>query len=608
MGSKLSRRNALQLMTTQAAALTVSRAFGERPFAKPAPNVIIVLLDDVGYGDFSCLGNPVIETPNMDKLHDRSVRFTDFHVSPTCSPTRAALMTGRYNNATGVWHTIMGRSLLDPKEVTMAECFRSSGYRTGIFGKWHLGDNYPSRPQDKGFEEVVVVGGGGIWQTPDFFGNDDFDGTYWHNGKFQKYPGYSTDVWFDQSMQFIETAKKENKPFFCYLATSAAHEPTWAKEKDTAPYVGVTGLKKPGFYGMITNADENMGRLVKFLDRHQLTDNTILILATDNGGADGVNVFNASMRGKKSSPYEGGHRVPCFVSWPLGNMKPDRDIPTLTAHIDILPTLVDLCGLHNHGKDVHGKSLRPLLQIASAAWPERTLFTDSQREEQLVKWRNTAVMTQRWRLVNVSKDNDPPKLELYEIRKDPGQQDDIAAANPDVVQSLSKEYDTWWGMVSARGDEFVRIVLGNDAENPAYLTSMDWHGDALEVWNQHQIRTAPVANGSWAVDIGRAGRYRFELRRWPREVDLPIGAAYVDARPNREKAPGVGVNAVKARIMLGNIDQTKSISPSDKFAEFAFDLPKGPAELRAIFYDESGTERGSYYLYAHRSIVSSQPT
>ena len=601
MESKLTRRTALQLMATQAAALAVPRVFAEKQPAKALPNVIIVLLDDVGYGDLACLGNPVIKTPNIDSLHERSVRFTDFHVSPTCSPTRASLMTGRYNDATGVWHTIMGRSLLDPREVTMAECFRSSGYRTGLFGKWHLGDNYPCRPQDKGFQEAVLIGGGGLWQTPDYFGNDDFDGTYWHNGKFQKYPGYSTDVWFDQAMNFMEASTQEKKPFFCYLATSAAHIPTWAKEKDEQPYLHVPGLRSPGFYGMIANADENMGRLTRFLDEKHLTENTILIFATDNGGDDGVEVFNAFMRGRKASAYEGGHRVPCFVSWPAGNLKPGRDVPTLTAHIDILPTLADLCSLRNRGKDVHGASLRPLLQPSVAAWPERTLFTDSQREESLIKWHNTAVMTQQWRLVNVSPEKDSPvKLELYDIHKDPSQQNDIAAAHPDIVQSLAHQYDAWWKIVSKNGDTFVRIVLGNDAENPSYLTCMDWHGDAGKVWNQHQIRSAPVANGFWAVDISRAGRYRFELRRWPREVDLPISAPYVDAQPNREKARGIGVNAAKARIMIGTIDQAKPVTPQDKFAEFVLDLPQGPAQLRTTFYDSAGTERGSYYLYAQR--------
>jgi arylsulfatase A-like enzyme len=169
---RISRRTVLQLIAAEMATRSAGNAIG---FAQPRtepPNVVLVLLDDVGYGDFACLGNPVIKTPNIDSLHARSIRLTNFHVSPTCSPTRAALMTGRYNDATGVWHTINGRSLLNPNEVTMAQCFQSSGYRTGIFGKWHLGDNYPSRPYDLGFDEAIVCGGGGINHTPDYFEND----------------------------------------------------------------------------------------------------------------------------------------------------------------------------------------------------------------------------------------------------------------------------------------------------------------------------------------------------------------------------------------------------------------------------------------------------
>ena len=356
----ITRRTALQLIAGQALATQVT-------FAKPAkvqkraPNVVFVLADDVGYGDFACLGNPYIKTPNIDSMHARSVRFTDFHVSPTCSPSRASLMTGKYCNSVGVWHTIMGRSILQPGVATLADCFKSSGYRTGLFGKWHLGDNYPCRAQDRGFDEVVVCGGGGIWQTPDYFGNDDRNDSYRHNGRFEKYEGFSTNVFFDQAMKFMAAAQDASQPFFCYVPTTASHIPTWALEKDTLPYEHVPGLTQPGFYGMTVEIDADFGRLVKFLDDRGLRENTILIFATDNGGADGVKVFNAGMRGEKGSPYEGGHRVPLFVEWPGRSIGGGRDVNTLTKDIDLLPTLVDLCGLQNHGTEPDGHSLRPLL-------------------------------------------------------------------------------------------------------------------------------------------------------------------------------------------------------------------------------------------------------
>ena len=248
------------------------------------PNIVIILTDDQGYGDVACLGNKEIKTPAMDRLYADSVRLTNFHVDPTCSPTRSALMTGRYSSRTGVWHTIMGRSIMHPDEVTIAEIFAQGGYRTGCFGKWHLGDNFPCRPQDQGFHEVLVNGGGGVTQTPDYWGNDYFDDTYWHNGKPTKQTGYCTDVFFNGAMRFIE--KNKNRPFFCYIPTNAAHGPFLVAKKYSEPYKKM-GIASPRaeFYGMITNIDENLARLRKKLKSLGLEENTILIFMTDNGTA-----------------------------------------------------------------------------------------------------------------------------------------------------------------------------------------------------------------------------------------------------------------------------------------------------------------------------------
>ena len=595
--TSISRRRAMQWMAAQTVIASTARSFSETT-AKQPPNVIILLADDVGYGDLACLGNPVIKTPNLDALHSECIRFTDFHVSPTCSPTRASLMTGRYNDATGVWHTIMGRSLLDPSNVSMAECFKSSGYATGIFGKWHLGDNYPCRPMDFHFDESIVIGGGGIAQTPDYFDNDDRDDAYLHDGTFQKYLGFSTNIFFDRAMDFMSRAQGRHQPFFCYIPTPAAHEPAWALESDTAPYVGVPGLKHPGFYGMIVNMDANLGRMRKFLQARGLADNTIIMYAGDNGSADGVHVFNAGMRGAKSSPYEGGHRVPFFIYWPSGGITGGRDVPTLSAHIDVLPTMVDLCGLKNRGYRVDGKSLRPLLYGKESQWKPRTIVTDSQREEYLIKWKDTAVMTQHWRLVSPTTTGDESKIELYDIQADPGEKNNIAASHPDVVRKLKAEYEVWWKEVSADGNRYVRIILGDEHENPSRLDCMDWHSnDAIKVWNQHQIRTAPVANGFWAVRIAQPGRYRFELRRWPRELDLAIDAPYVDLIPNMDTSPGVAISVDRAQLSIGAVNQSTPVQAGDKFAVFEVTLPAGPAELRTTFHSPDGTERGAYYVY-----------
>jgi arylsulfatase A-like enzyme len=570
-------------------------------FAQP-PNVLLVITDDQGYGDLACHGNRFIRTPNLDRLHASSIRFTNFHVSPTCAPTRAALLTGRYSNATGVWHTIMGRSLLHPDEVTMADSFRAFGYRTGIFGKWHLGDNYPSRPQDNGFEEALVHGGGGVWQTPDYFGNDYFDDTYLHNGEPEKFKGFCTDIWFDNAIKFMAAAKTARRPFFCYLSTNAPHAPMWAPDRYSKQYFGIKGLQEPGFYGMIGNIDDNVGRLLRFLEENKFTENTILLFMTDNGSASGAGVFSAGMRGQKGSPYEGGHRVPLFIQWPNGGLRAPAEVDTLAAHIDLLPTLVELCGLKKpRGPELHGVSLKPLLQGRGGSLPDRTVVVDSQRMEELRPWRRTAVMTDRWRLVNNTLDGDPARLELYDVRKDPGQERDVAAGFPEAVAQLKAEYGKWWKLASQRAGEYVRIVLGDDAGNPARLTAHDWHGEGAEkIWNQNAVRLAPPVNGFWAVQIERPGRYRFELRRWPKELDLPVNAPYNDAGLNREPAPGKAIAAVKARLKIGDVDETVDIGSAEKAAVFEPLLQAGPAKLETWFYDKDGSERGAYFVYIER--------
>jgi arylsulfatase A-like enzyme len=572
----------------------------QQPAARSQPNVILIMTDDQGYGDLGCHGNPVIRTPNLDQLHGESLRLENYHVSPTCAPTRSALMTGRYTNLVGPWHTIQGRSLLHRGEVTMADCFKAGGYRTGIFGKWHLGDNFPFRAQDRGFDESVVHGGGGVWQTPDHFGNDYFDDTYWHNGKLEKYDGYCTDVFFREAQRFIGAAQRQSKPFFCYITPNAPHGPMWAPDSYEAKYRGAKGLQEPGFYGMIENIDENIGRLRTFLKSNGLDRNTIFIFTTDNGTSSGAGVHNAGMRGTKGSPYEGGHRVPFFLHWPVGGFNKPVPVDLLAAHIDVLPTLLQLTGVKHPdpGKSLHGTALGSFFDPRKKiARPDRTLVTDSQRGENLVKWRQAAVMTQRYRLVSPSLDGSKP-VELYDLTSDPGQKSDIAAANPAVVARMKAGYEKWWTLVSARGNAYARIVLGDPRENPSRLTAHDWHGDDAEkVWNQRAIRSAPLANGFWAVETAKPGKYKFELRRWPKELNLPLDAPYSDPEPNKEKAAGKAIAVAQARIRIGNVDRTMDVRPGSVAAVFEIDLPAGPFELQTWLISPGGTEqRGAYFV------------
>jgi arylsulfatase A-like enzyme len=592
------RRDFLKTMSLGAAVLaTAPLMLAAGKSLEKRPNVIVVMTDDQGYGDLGSNGNSHVKTPNIDKLGVQSVRLTDFHVGPTCSPTRAALMTGRYCNRTGVWHTIMGRSLLRKDEVTMADVFRVSGYRTGIFGKWHLGDNYPFRPQDRGFDESLIHHGGGIGQGIDYWGNDYFDDTYFRNGKPERFKGYCTDVWFDEAMKFIEANKE--RPFFCYLPTNAAHGPFFVAERYSKPYKD-KGLKPSvaAFYGMITNIDENMGRLMDRLDQLGQSDNTILVFITDNGGepADDWGRYKAGMRGFKGSQYDGGHRVPCFIRWPGGKLKSGRDIGRLTAHIDLLPTFIELCGLKKPGGvKFDGLSLAPLLAGGGANWDERVLITDSQRVDHPIKWRQSATMTDRWRLIDGG--------ELYDIKADPGQRNDILERHPEVVKKLRAAYEKWWADVSERFDEYCEIVIGSEKQNPTCLMSHDIHGQV--VWNHEQVREGQRADGFWAVEVEADGTYEFSLRRWPREVNRPIsGAVEIDEEYEDYEV----IKATDARLKVADFDQTQPIGPEAREVKFRVQLKAGKTRVQAWFVNglDDGRTFGAYYVYVKRLGVLGQ--
>ena len=565
---RMTRRDALGLLTGGVAASMLPRlARAQAPARKP--NVVLVMTDDQGYGDIRALGNPLMVTPNLDRLHAQSVRFTDFHVDPTCAPTRSALVTGRYSSRTGVWHTIMGRSLLRRDEVTFGNVFAAGGYATGMFGKWHLGDNYPFRPEDRGFQEVLRHGGGGVGQAPDFWGNDYFDDTYWHNGTPKPFKGYCTDVFFDGALEFIEANK--HKPFFAYIPTNAPHGPYLVAEKyaDIYKKQGVKG-GRANFWGMITNIDENMKRLMARLKELGLEEDTILIFMTDNGTSAGD---GAGMRGRKGSEYDGGHRVPFFIRWP-GKIGGPRDVDALAAHIDVLPTLIDLCGLKKPPKvDMDGTSLRPLLE-GKRGWPERTLFVHSQRIEHPQKWRKSAVMTQRWRLVNGK--------QLFDIQADPAQKKDVAADHPAVVKQLTTAYDGWWDSLATRFGEYCRIVLGNDADNPTRLSSHDWHTPRVP-WHQGAVRnTKTWLNGPWAVEVEKASRYAFTLCQMDKPARFPIQA---DA----------------ARLKIGDVEAAAPVPKGATEVTLTVELQPGPAMLQTWLTDkQSGKERGAYYVYVRR--------
>ncbi|MFT4568137.1 MAG: arylsulfatase A-like enzyme, partial [Saprospiraceae bacterium] len=542
------------------------------------PNVIIVITDDQGYADLGAHGNPIIHTPHLDQFYMESAHFTDFHVSPTCAPTRASLLTGRYANSTGVWHTIGGWSLLRQNEKTMAEMFVEAGYRTGGFGKWHLGDNYPFRPEHRGFQETVMHGGGGVQQTPDYWDNDYFDDTYFHNGKPQQYQGYCTDVFFDEAIKFIK--EKNDTPFFCYIATNAPHGPynvpleNYKLYKDVSDIILTDTQKR--FYGMISNIDTNFGNLREALIEAKVADNTILIFMSDNGTAqgyrskkDGAKGFNAGMRGTKGSEYEGGHRVPFFVHWKNGKIDVSQDIATLTAHVDVLPTLAELCGIElpQDHLDLVGRSLVSELKGVKRD-DNRMLITDSQRLQEPVKWRKSSVMQNKWRLVN--------GIELYNLENDRGQENDIATSHPTKVDDMRTFYEDWWETVSLEFDKEIHFQLGNPLENPITLTAHDVHApNGQHPWNQIYIRKGSEGSGYWSINIIEEGDYNISLRRYPIESDLTINTSIPGV--SKEELPGLeydipsgkGMQYVKAELQIGALVKEETpINANDLSADF----------------------------------------
>jgi arylsulfatase A-like enzyme len=459
----------------------------------PRPNIVFILTDDQGYGDLGCLGNPVLQTPNIDALCRAGAQFTNFHVSPVCAPTRSSLMTGRYNYRTGVVDTYQGRAMMYPDEITLPEMLAGHGYRTGIFGKWHLGDNYPMRTIDQGFQESLVHKGGGLCQPSEPANASYFDPILVENGKEAHCQGYCTDIFTDAAIAFVE--QHASQPFFAYLATNAPHEPLDIAEKYWKPYAekGVPE-KTARVYGMIANVDENVGKLMAALDRLGIANNTIVIFMTDNGPAFGGTArYNAGLRGQKGEVYEGGIRVPCFVRWPE-TVRPGTQIDTLAAHIDLLPTLMDACGFTPPKKaHLDGLSLLPWLRGEKPSWPDRTLFFQWHRGDAPEAFKNCAAITQQYKLVNGA--------ELYDLKADPAEKTDVAAANPEIVKKLRGQYEAWLKDVSdTRGYDPPRIVIGTRHEHPTVLTRQDWRG--AESWNDGNV-------GWWEVTVAETRPYRF---------------------------------------------------------------------------------------------------
>jgi len=509
------RREFLRAAAGGAAAAALAGCSGAREAAVPRqrPNVILILTDDQGYGDLGCHGNARLRTPHLDRLAAESVELTHFHVMPVCAPTRACLLTGRYNYRTGAIDTYLGRAMMYPDEVTLAEMLAGAGYRTGLFGKWHLGDNYPMRPIDQGFHEALNHLGGGLCQPSDPpGGNGYFDPVLLRDGKPAATGGYCTDLFTDAALRFIEAGR--DRPFFAYLATNAPHAPLQVPEKYVEPYKSA-GLddETAKVYAMISNLDENVGRVLARLRDLGLQDRTIVLFMTDNG-AQQAGRYAAGLRGTKGTVYDGGIRVPCFIRWP-GRLRGGRQVEPIAAAIDIVPTLLEACGVARPaGVRLDGLSLMPLLEGREAPWPERTLYFQWHRGDEPVLYRDCAARDPRYKLVNGKA--------LYDMAADPGETRDVATEHPDVVARLRAGYEAWFRDVSStRGYAPPRIHLGTPHEDPTTLTRQDWRGPRAG-WDANSL-------GHWEVCVARAGAFAVTLRfpgaKEPREAHFRLGAA-----------------------------------------------------------------------------------
>ncbi len=588
----------VQLASACFLAATVFGAFAPAPVSPvspvsgaPRPNVIIVLTDDQGYGDLSAHGNPVLKTPNLDRLHSESVRFTDFHVAPMCTPTRGQLMTGVDALRNGAMNVSSGRANLRRDFPAMPEMLAANGYRTGIFGKWHLGDNYPYRPQDRGFQESIWFPSSHIPSAAGYFNNDCFDDVYTHNGVARKFEGYTTDVFFREAKTWMRQQAERKEPFLCYLPLAAAHGPLFVPDRYRKPYRD----QKPAvasFFGMIANIDENMGQLDAFLRESGLYENTILMFMTDNGTAAGETVYTAGMRGKKVTLYEGGHRAPFFIRWPAGKLRRAGDIDVLAQAQDVLPTLLDLCGVPKPAAATFdGTSLAGLLRGAERTLPDRKLVIQFSRpNDSRPKKGDGAVLWKRWRLVD--------DQELYDLATDPAQARNVIAQFPEVTAALREHYARWWAGVAPRVNEISPIHIGSEAENPSLLTPCEWIDVHFD--QQRQVRLAKK-NGAWAVFVERDGAYEFSLRRWPVEADAPLTAAM----PAYQGVDGAYVAGdafpiASAELKVGDQSQKKPVAREAKAANFKVALKQGRTALQTWFRDAAGQEiAGAYYVYVH---------
>ena len=538
------------------------------------PNVLLILTDNQSYYELSSNGHPIVQTPHLDRFADQGVVFNNFYASPYCSPSRAELLTGRYALRTGVHNTIGGVTDIAADESLVSDYLQENGYATAIFGKWHLGNAYPYSPQYRGFDTSFIFYGGILGGLSDYYGNAHMDAHFRHNGEVVSTKGYSTDVLFRRAKAFIDENKEQ--PFFCFISTPVTHGPyqPHPEKLQELQQRGVVAKKQMAIYSMIENVDDNVGAILDYLKSEGLRDNTLVIVASDQG---------MRYRGLADQPptkhfglpdnvFDYRHKVFCMMQYP-GLVTSPRRSSSLTGIIDITPTILEVCDIAQPG-NMDGQSLKPLLAGNDAAWDEeRNLVIQCPRQRERAENKNVSVKTAQWRLLD-------GKL-LFDAEADPYQLRDVAGEYPTVVESLNRVYQAFWNSLPPE-DEILpaRHYLGARQAPQTRLDARSWYrGDAPFYQGQLEEKDH---QGVWPVKICRSGRYRFELRRFPREADKPIGAAF-------------------AAIAIGHAKAQTSLDKTDHKAILEMELEQGDYDMRTYLAGEQPSGKiqkwGAYYVY-----------
>lgn len=487
------------------------------------PNILLIVTDDQGYWDTGISGNPDIETPNMDRLAKEGVQFSRYYCAPVCAPTRAGLMTGRYYLRTGLYNTRFGGDTLGKNEITVAQLLKTAGYRTGIFGKWHLGKYYGFQPNQRGFDEFLGHYHGHLerYQFPD---------QIYHNGKPVEARGYVTDLFTDAAMDFIEASHERKEKFFCYLAYNAPHSPFLL---DTSHFDQPEGDKliekylKKGLamrdariYGLVERIDINLGQLFEKIDELGLRKDTVVLFMSDNGGVS--KHYKAGLNGYKSQPYEGGVRSPLFVRWP-GHFPSGGMVEAQASHVDMLPTFCELAGVPlPEDRKIDGKSLVTLLESGKGKNHHEYVYHTWDRYFPNPD-RRWSVSDQRWKLVGIFGAKSEPsasKWKLFDLEKDPGETKNLLTKEPQQVERLRKEFVRWFNEVTDGVDYHpAPIPVGNVEENPVEIQPSwaKWEGENVQYtfdgydWDTIDGWKVPGEYAEWQLDVLKAGRYEVTI-------------------------------------------------------------------------------------------------